>query len=174
MAVTQQLARVPAAYLDACRQAADASEDGDHGWNPPAEDVLDLDWAPFLLRRVAELATLGETRVQALRQATGGSSVIDLNFLDVPPHAIASFGATPTALTAPAVVHIAGVLDQIDFPAALASLPVDETEAALLIGHGAQEIVGGARRYLEQHFKALRDFYRGAAQQRLLVVLWWD
>lgn len=56
MAVTQQLARIPAEYLAACRQAASESPDRDSHWNPPSEDVLDLDWAPALLERVCEPA----------------------------------------------------------------------------------------------------------------------
>ncbi|WP_409235759.1 hypothetical protein [Streptomyces sp. PA5.6] len=49
MAVTQQLARVSAQYLDTCRTSAATSPDGDHRWDPPAVDVLDLDWAPYLI-----------------------------------------------------------------------------------------------------------------------------
>ncbi|MFI8232716.1 hypothetical protein ACIGDI_28195 [Streptomyces sp. NPDC085900] len=49
MTVTQQLARVPAEYLAACRKSAGTSTDGDPGWEPLAGDVLDLDWAPAML-----------------------------------------------------------------------------------------------------------------------------
>ncbi|WP_216353423.1 hypothetical protein [Streptomyces sp. JHA26] len=45
MTVTQQLARVPAEYLAACRQAGGTSADGDPCWDPPAADVLDLEHA---------------------------------------------------------------------------------------------------------------------------------
>ncbi|GGV24826.1 hypothetical protein GCM10010277_05340 [Streptomyces longisporoflavus] len=174
MAVTQQLARVPAEYLAACRQSAGASPDGDHGWDPPEADTLDLDWAPNLLRRVCELADLDEAYTRALRQATDGDAAIDLAFLGIPPHDIAPFDATPTALSEARVARVADLLDQIDFPAILAGLPRNERKAARLIGHGASEIIGGPRAYLRPHFEALRVFYRGAAQRGLLVVLWWD
>ncbi|MFJ3842276.1 hypothetical protein ACIPY6_43300 [Streptomyces sp. NPDC090054] len=78
MAVTQQLARIPAGYLAACRQSAAASPDGDSHWDPPAYDVLDLDWASALLNRVGEAAGLEEVHLAALRLATGGDMALDL------------------------------------------------------------------------------------------------
>jgi hypothetical protein len=53
-------------------------------------------------------------------------------------------------------------------------LPTDDTEAASLIGHGADKIVGGPRKHLLGHFNGLRKFYLGASQRHLLLVLWWD
>nr|WP_275477370.1 DUF1877 family protein [Streptomyces roseifaciens] len=87
---------------------------------------------------------------------------------------MAPFGPAPTALSAAQVARAAQLLGEIDFPALLAALPADEAEAASLIGNGADEIVGGPKKYLLGHFNALRKFYLGASQQRLLVVLWWD
>jgi hypothetical protein len=174
MAVTQQLARVPAEYLASCHQAADESPDGDHLWDPPSADVLDLDWAPFLLERVCELGGLDDVHRNALRQALGGDTALDLAFLNTHPHTIAPFGPDPTALSAAQVARVAELLGQINFPALLAVLPTDEAEAASLIGNGADKIVGGLRKYLLEHFDAMREFYRGASQRQLLVVLWWD
>jgi hypothetical protein len=174
MAVTQQLARVPAEYLAACRQSAGTSTDGDPQWDPPPADVLDLDWAPAVLQRVCELAGLDGVHLDALRQATEGDSVIDLGFLNTHPHAIGPFGPPPTALSAAQVARASELLGQIDFLAVLAGLPTDDTEAASLIGHGADKIVGGPRKYLLGHFNALREFYLAASQRHLLLVLWWD
>lgn len=174
MAVTQQLARVPAEYLAACRQSAGASTDGDPNWDPPSEDVLDLDWAPAVLERVCELAGLDNVHLDALRQATKGDSAIDLDFLNTHPHAIGPFGPPPTALSAAQVTRVSELLGQIDFPAVLARLPTEDTKAASLIGHGADKIVGGPRTYLLGHFNALREFYLAASQRHLLLVLWWD
>ncbi|MFE3865631.1 DUF1877 domain-containing protein [Streptomyces goshikiensis] len=173
MAVTQQLARIPEGYLAACRQSAGASSDGDSHWDPPAYDVLDLDWAPALLKRVGEVAGLEEVHLEALRRAIDGDTALDLGFLDTHPHAIASFGAAPTGLGISQVARVSELLGQIDMPVLLAALPADERDAGSLIGQvGA--ITGGLRGYLLQHFNALRDFYLDAAKRHLLVVLWWD
>ncbi|WP_324789375.1 DUF1877 domain-containing protein [Streptomyces sp. H51] len=174
MAVTQQLARVPAEYLASCRQSADASKDGDPRWDPPLADVLDLDWAPFLLERVCRLGGLDDVHRCALRQALDGDTAIDLAFLNIHPHAIGPFGPAPTALSAAQVARTAELLGQIDFPALLAALPPDEAEAVSLVGNGADRIVGGPKKYVLRHFTALRGFYRAASQRQLLVVLWWD
>jgi hypothetical protein len=174
MAVTQQLARIPAEYLAECRQTASASPDGDPRWDPPASDVLDLDWAPALLARLGEVSGLDEARLGALRQATEGDAALDLDFLSTDPHAIGPFGPVPTALSNAQVARVSEWLDQIDIHALLAALPTDEREAGCLIGHGADHIIGGLHEYLLKHFTALRDFYLDAAKRHLLIVLWWD
>ncbi|MFD8978896.1 DUF1877 domain-containing protein [Streptomyces sp. NPDC059564] len=173
MAVTQQLARIPEGYLAACRQSAAASSDRDPHWDPPAYDVLDLDWAPALLKRVGEVAGLEAVHRDALRQATDGDTALDLGFLNTHPHAIAPFGDVPTGLAASQVARVSELLGQIDMPLLLAALPADERDAASLIGQ-VGSITGGLRAYLLQHFNALRDFYLDAAKRHLLVVLWWD
>lgn len=174
MAVTQQLARVPAEYLAACRQSAGTSTDGDPHWDPPPADVLDLDWAPAVLERACELAGLDGVHLDALRQATEGDPAIDLGFLNTHPHAIGPFGPPPAALSTAQVARISELLGHIDLPAVLAGLPADHTEAASLIGHGTDKIAGDPRKYLLGHFNALREFYRAASQRHLLLVLWWD
>ncbi|MFF8911444.1 DUF1877 family protein [Streptomyces olivaceoviridis] len=174
MAVTQQLARVSAEYLSACRQSADESPDGDPQWDPPSADVLDLDWAPALLERVSELASLDDVHHDAIRRATEGDTAIDLGFLNTPPHDIGPFGPPATALSTAQVASVSELLRQIDMETVLADLPINDSEAASLIGHGAEGITGGPRKYLLKHFNALRAFYSEASQQRLLIVLWWD
>ncbi|GLV88209.1 hypothetical protein Slala03_78980 [Streptomyces lavendulae subsp. lavendulae] len=173
MAVTQQLARIPEGYLAACRQAAATSPDGDPRWDPPAYDVLDLDWAPALLKRVGEVAGLEEVHLDALRRATDGDTALDLGFLNTPPHAIAPFGGVPTGLDASQVARVSVLLGQIDMPVLLTALPADEGDAASLIGQ-VGSVSGGLRAYLLEHFNALRHFYLDAAQRHLHVVLWWD
>ncbi|WP_235968592.1 YfbM family protein [Streptomyces mesophilus] len=173
MAVTQQLARIPEGYLAACRQSAATSPDGDRHWDPPACDVLDLDWAPALLKRVGEVTGLEEAHLDALRRATDGDTTLDLGFLDTPPHAIAPFGGAPTGLGVLQVAHVSKLLGQIDMPVLLAALPADEHDAASLIGQKGA-VTGGLRPYLLEHFNALRDFYLDAAKRHLHMVLWWD
>lgn len=159
MAVTQQLARVEAAYLAACRTTAGTSSDGVPCWEPPSADVLDLDWAPRLLERVCELAELDAVHLNALRQATKGDCEIDLGFLNTNPHDIAPFGPPPTALSPTQVACLAELLGQIDMPAVLAGLPAGNGAAAAAIGPAAGQIVGGPQKYLLKHFNALREFY---------------
>lgn len=173
MAVTQQLARIPEGYLAACRQAAAASPDGDPHWDPPAHDVLDLDWAPALLKRVGEVAGLEEVHRDALRRATDGDTALDLGFLNTHPHAIAPFGGTPTGLDVSQVARVSELLGQIDMPVLLTALPADERDAASLTGQ-VGSITGGLSTYLLERFNALRDFYLDAAKRHLHVVLWWD
>ncbi|MFE2993297.1 DUF1877 domain-containing protein [Streptomyces sp. NPDC059262] len=171
MAVTQQLARIPVEYLAACRQSASASPDGDPHWDPPASDMLDLDWAPALLARLGEVSGLDEVRLDALRQATDGDTAVDLGFLNTHAHAIGPFGPAPTALSS---AQAARVSELLDMHSLLAALPTDDHDAGYLIGHGADHIIGGPREYLLKHFNALRGFYIDAAERHLLVVLWWD
>jgi hypothetical protein len=125
------------------------------------------------LERVCELAGLDSVHLNALRQTTEGDSAIDLGFLKN-PHAIGPFGPPPTALSAAQVARVSELLGQIDFPAVLAGLPTEDSEATSLTGHGADKIVGGPRKYLLGHFNALRQFYLAASQRHLLFVLWWD
>ncbi|MFJ9609620.1 DUF1877 family protein [Kitasatospora sp. NPDC101176] len=168
MAVTQQLARVPVAYLERCRTLAAERADGDHGFDPPAADCLDLDWAPFLLKRVAELGGLDQAPLAALHLALDGDPGFDLAFLNRYPYAIAAFGGTPTALAPAEVARAAGLLHGIDLPALWESVSPED------LGPLSQGITGGARRYAATHFAALFGFYAEAARRGLAVVLWWD
>ncbi|WP_327184161.1 DUF1877 domain-containing protein [Streptomyces sp. NBC_01334] len=174
MAVTQQLARVSAEYLADCRTRAEESFEGDHQWDPPAADCLDLDWAPAMLERACEIAGIGELHLAALRRATDGGVATDVGFLNAHPHAIGPFGPAPAALEPLAARRVSGLLGEIDLQAVLAMLPLDIREAGALIGHGAEGLVDGPRTYLMDHFDALRRFYAGASKGGLAVVSWWD
>jgi hypothetical protein len=174
MAVTQQLARVSAKYLTVCRTRAAESSDGDHQWDPPTADCLDLDWAPTMLSRVCEIAGVDEAHRAALRQATSGGEVMDVGFLNTHPHAIGPFGPAPAGLEPSTVTRVAGLLGEIDFQAVLAALPAGNHAAALLIGYGADSLIGEPRTYLMGHFDALREFYVGASKRGLATVSWWD
>ncbi|MGW6912866.1 DUF1877 domain-containing protein [Kitasatospora sp. NPDC054939] len=170
MAVPQQLARVSAEYLAACRQSAAESPDGDHHWDPPSADWLDLDWAPSMLKRACELTRLNAVHLEALKRATDGDSGIDLDFLHANPHAIAPFSTSaPTALCPEAVAQVAALLEEIDMPAILQSVLDSGTASEL-----GQGFTGDPTTYLLGHFGALREFYTEAARRELHVVLWWD
>ncbi|MGF1427106.1 DUF1877 family protein [Kitasatospora sp. LaBMicrA B282] len=168
MAVTQQLARVPAEYLAACRQSAEESPDGDHHWDPPSADCLDLDWSPSMLRQAFELARLDAVHLEALKRATEGDTDIDLGFLNTYPHEIGLFGPPPTGLSPAAVSQVSTRLEEIDMQMIRPAL---DSTAGSAIG---RELTGDRNEYLMGHFRALRDFYEGAAHRGLLVVLWWD
>ncbi|MFG3229301.1 DUF1877 domain-containing protein [Kitasatospora sp. NPDC048194] len=170
MAVTQQLARVSADYLVACRQSAEQSPDGDHHWDPPAEDCLDLDWAPSMLEQACELARLDAVHLDALRRATDGDTDIDLDFLNANPHAIAFFSnSVATALDPDAVARVSKLLGEIDIRAILHA--VRDSGKVSTLGYG---FTGDPTEYLLGHFGVLRTFYAEAARRDLLVVLWWD
>ncbi|MET9881474.1 DUF1877 family protein [Actinacidiphila glaucinigra] len=174
MAVTQQLARVPAEYLAACRKSADESPDGDHHWDPPSSDCLDLDWAPALLAGACRLAQLDDVHLDALRWASEGDTEVDLGFLNAYPHAIGPFGPPPTLLSPEAVARVSALLGEIDIQAIVATLPADRHHAGSLFGRGPEFIPDGLAEYLLRHFDALRKFYGEAARRGLLIVLWWD
>ncbi|MEV7028101.1 DUF1877 family protein [Kitasatospora sp. NPDC093558] len=170
MAVTQQLARVPADYLAACRRAAEQSPDGDHRWDPPSADCLDLDWAPRMLERACEPTRLDAAHLEALRRATDGDGGIELDFLNVGPHAIAFFSnSMPTALDPEAVAQVSALLGEIDMQGILQS--VRDSGGGSTLGPG---FTGDPTEYLLDHFGALRGFYAEAARRGLAVVLWWD
>ncbi|MER7584513.1 DUF1877 domain-containing protein [Kitasatospora sp. NPDC097691] len=170
MAVTQQLARVPAEYLAACRQSADESHDGAHHWDPSAADCLDLDWAPSMLERACELTRLDAVHLEALKRATDGDRGIDVDFLNAGPDPIAFFSnSTPTALCAEAVAEVSVLLGEIDIQAILRSV-LDSGKGSEL-GYG---FIGDPTEYLLGHFGALREFYAEAARRGLLVVEWLD
>jgi hypothetical protein len=99
---------------------------------------------------------------------------MDVGFLNAHPHAIGPFGPAPTALEPWAVRRVSGLLGEIDLQYVLAVLPLDIREAGALVGHGADGLVDGPRRYLMDHFDALREFYTGASKRGLAVVSWWD
>ncbi|MEU7969710.1 DUF1877 domain-containing protein [Streptomyces sp. NPDC049097] len=131
MAVTQQLARIPAEYLAACRQSAGASSDGDPRWDPPASDMLDLDWAPTMLGRLVEVSGLDEMRLDALRRATDGDAALYHGFLATHPHAIGPFGPAPTALSSAQVVHVSSYPTRSTCPLSWPPCPPDDREAWL-------------------------------------------
>ncbi|MER5888767.1 DUF1877 family protein [Streptomyces sp. NPDC001941] len=170
MALTQNLARVSPAYLARCRQAAEESPSGDPRWDPPDEDVLDLDWAMWGLIRLFRWARIDPAHIEALERsihgdAAGVAFLDHLEFYDRMD--------TPPALVRPRDVgEIAGLLDAIDWNTALALFPEDPVLAAQV--SGLDGFAGNLPAYLTEHFEALRAFYRLASERRLAVVTWVD
>lgn len=171
MALTQQLARVSLQYVAQCRETAADSPENDPGWNPPAEDTLDLDWAIWSLIKFFRWAHVDAAHTNALERSITGDSGGEVGFLD---HAEVydGYGAPPALLPPELVTEVAHALDAIDVNKALAQLPKDSAEAARACGFEGFD--GKLPAYLGQHFDALRDFYRSASRRRLAVVTWVD
>ncbi|MEV8098031.1 DUF1877 family protein [Kitasatospora sp. NPDC085879] len=171
MALTQQLARVSPEYLDRCRRAAADSADGDPRWDPPAADLLDLEWAAWGLERYLRRTGAAPGLADTLDRATSGDGSADIAFLD---HVTVydGFGDPPALLAPDAVAGIVRALDAVDTAEMLARLPRDPSEAARICGFDGFR--GDLAAHLLQYFDALRDFCRGAAARRLAIVVWVD
>lgn len=155
MAVTQQLARASTEYLEECRRAALASPDGDPGWAPPEGDTLDLDWAIWDLIALCRQAGDRAADLATLEHSIEGDPA-KIPFLD---H-LAFYDRIERApgLLAPSeVARLAVALARFDLDAALAAAPAHA---------GPEELAA--------HFRALREFYEGAARRGLAVVAWVD
>ncbi|SBT51108.1 DUF1877 family protein [Micromonospora auratinigra] len=160
MAVTQQLARLSADRLAACRASADELARLCGYELLPSTAYLDLDWSPAPLLRAAEL---GAVPTDALRRAlTGDVAIGPAPWVDEPV----------TALEPAAVADVAQALGALDPTVVLAAVPADAAAAAALLG--LPDFAGHPRPYLHRHVSALSDFYRYAAGHRLAVALWWD
>ncbi|MFF8617301.1 DUF1877 domain-containing protein [Streptomyces sp. NPDC015350] len=168
MAVTQQLARVSGEYLDQRRTLAAANSDADPEWNPPADDWIDLGWAPGFLIDACELAGVDACTLEAFGRALDGAPDIDVSVLHH-PEATGSFGPCPTALAPDSVARIAAKLAELDWENVLAAIPEGRRETI-----AGDRFTGDPVAYLTNHFTALRDFYINAAQRGMFVVLWWD
>ncbi|MEV7179868.1 hypothetical protein [Kitasatospora sp. NPDC093679] len=98
MALPQQLARVSPAYLDRCRRNAAGSPDGDPRWDPPAGDLLDLDWALWGLLRHLRAVEAAPATVALLDRSISGDDAAAVAFLDH-LEVYDRFGDPPTLLT---------------------------------------------------------------------------
>ncbi|MCO5972941.1 DUF1877 family protein [Actinoallomurus soli] len=171
MAVTQQLARVSGAELDACRASVETLDLLCSFDLRPESDHLDLDWAPEGLVRCCEPARVDASAVVALRRALDGDDEVNPAYRDAPD---SIWGHPVTALAPGAVAEIAGLLRRIDPQAVLGALPADPDEARTRMGRSLEFLTVDPHRYLEPHFSALLSFYRDAADRGPAVVLWWD
>ncbi|CAM5244857.1 DUF1877 family protein [Streptomyces aurantiogriseus] len=172
MGLTQQFARVSPAYLSRCRESALDCPGGAPGWDPPAEDLLDTDWAVWGLIRYCRATGADAGMIAALERAIDGDPHEDVGFLDH-DEVYDGFDGPPRLLTPDAVTEIAGALDAVDLDAVLAGLPASTPDAAAACGF-ARGFTGSVRAYLTDHFAALREFYGEAAHRGLCVVVWID
>ncbi|MCU7820478.1 YfbM family protein [Kitasatospora sp. DSM 101779] len=171
MALTQLLARVSPADLDRCRRTAADSPDGNPGWDPPAGDRIDLNWALWGLLRHLRRVEAASDVVAVLDRSIDGDNAAAVVFLDH-LEVYDRIGDPPTLLAPDAVAEVARELDTIDTAALLALLPRDPVQAAESCGFG--RFHGALTAYLAHHVDTLRAFYRDAATRGLAVVTWVD
>ncbi|MGW5666739.1 hypothetical protein [Micromonospora sp. NPDC003776] len=163
MAVTQQLARLSADRLAACRRSVEELDKLCSFELLPSSDHLDLDWSPGPIVRACELGQVPLSSLTALRRAFDGDAEINPAYRM--EHSV-------TALEPDAVADVARLLSYVDPEAALAAVPLDPAAASAALG--MPEFDGHPRAYLHHHLAALRNFYEHAARRRLAVALWWD
>ncbi|WP_121188500.1 DUF1877 domain-containing protein [Nocardiopsis sp. Huas11] len=171
MALTQQLARVSPQYLAQCRAAAEVAHDGDPGWDPPAEDTVDLDWAIWGLICFCQRMRIEGPCVQVLKRSISGDPGGDVEFLDH-PEVYDGFDSPPALLAPAAAAEVARGLAALDIGEVLTCLPVNDVEAAEACGFRGFD--GHPREYLVGHFVLLRSFYLIAGQRGLAVLTWTD
>ncbi|MEV5747863.1 hypothetical protein AB0L00_08595 [Actinoallomurus sp. NPDC052308] len=171
MAITQQLARVSGAELDACRASVETLNLLCSFDLRPRSDHLDLDWSPEGLVRSCEVAGVDTATVAALRRSVDGDDEVNPAYRDFP---YSVWSHPVTALVPDVVTEVATRLRRIEPRAVLDALPADPAEALARMGRSVEFLSGHPRRYLEEHFTALLAFYRDTAERGLAVVLWWD
>jgi hypothetical protein len=129
-----------------------------------SSEYLDLDWAPSLLMQAAVIADVDAELLAALDLATRGEGEINPAYRDasntVWEHPVSSLRSTQVAEIDKSLQALAG-LDFLSIDAAVDRLP---QFAAL----------DRPAEYLREHFRALCDFYRGAAERGLGTIMWWD
>ncbi|MFF5337714.1 DUF1877 family protein [Streptomyces sp. NPDC013181] len=167
MALTQQLARVTQRYLDRCRETAAAAPDGDPRWNPPPEDLLDLDWAVWELLALYRRTRPESPDIAVLARCVHGDGSAPVSFLD---HAEVydRIDGPPSLLSPAAVTELARALAAMDIGPVLTTLP------AYRRAGGFPGFTDDPAVYLLDHFALLRSFFDVAAARGMAVVVWVD
>lgn len=167
MAVTLQLARITPAQLSECRRSiAPLDRLCSFELVPPA-DFLDLDWADDALIRLCEHAG-GD--VAALRRAVSGDVEVNPAYRDQPYTVMEQ----PRCIEPVDVAVLAAALCRIDLDLAISRLPSDLPAIRETLGGILADFSGDPHGYVTHHFRALRDFYTGAADRHLAIVIWCD
>lgn len=151
VAVTQQLARLSADQLEACRVSVGALDAVCSFRTLPRDDHLDLSWYPAALNdAAADEDALPDLR-DALRLAANGRTEVNPAYREAP----GSVWEHPVTALAPAqVAEVSSALSRL----ADSGFPRAE--------HG--------RDGLGPAFTSLLEFYAEAARRQLGVIMWWD
>jgi hypothetical protein len=167
MALTQNLARVSHRYLEWCRGAAASAPDGDPRWNPPEEDILDLDWAVWELLAFYRRIQPDSPHISILERSIRGDSHDAVAFLDH-PEVYDGFDGPPALLAPAAVAEVARALAAMTLDSLLEALP------AYRVAGGFPAFSGDPGAYLAEHFAHLQSFYGIAGRHGMAVVVWVD
>ncbi|MER6260404.1 DUF1877 domain-containing protein [Streptomyces sp900105245] len=168
MALTQQFARVTPACLERCRASALDSAEAKPGWDPPAHDTLDADWALWGLKWYCR-DRLGDSAAdRLLDRVTSGDPGGDVEFLDH-PEVYDGYDGPPRLLAPAAVSDISRALDEFALDDVLATLPADPSAAAAACGFDGFR--GDVRACLSRYFTLTSAFFRTAAQQGMCVLV---
>ncbi|PZT71757.1 hypothetical protein DNK55_32000 [Streptomyces sp. AC1-42T] len=167
MALTQQLARVTPQYLDRCRETAGSAPDGDPRWNPPADDVLDLDWAVWELLGLYRRMRPESPDIAVLERSIHGDGSAPVAFLDH-IEVYDRIDRPPSLLSPAAVTGVARALAAMEIDSLLTTLPAYRREG------GFPGFTGDPAAYLRDHFALLRSFYAAAAAKGMAMVVWVD
>lgn len=161
MAVTQQLARLTDEQIRVCGNDLEHLERVCGYVELPKTDHLDLDWAPNLFNRAADSVGLDADLASALRNSTEG-------LRDVMPGYAGDLTAySPlTTMSSAEARNVSVALESID--AASLFTPASVEYAAAPWG------LSDPGPYVRNALEQLREFYRGAAERGLGVILWWD
>ncbi|ONF67414.1 hypothetical protein [Amycolatopsis keratiniphila] len=171
MAVTQQLARIPATRLAVCRRSVDALHELCSFSSTPVEDYLDMDWWPATLKRAWALTEADDRTLARLRRCFGGEEEVNPAYRD---HPGTIWEHPVTALEPPQANDVAEALRAVTPDAVRAVVPSDPDRIEAELGKGALGMGGDLAGQLAREHTVLRDFYEEAARRRLAVVLWWD
>lgn len=171
MAVTQQLARVAATQLAACRRSV-ADLDALCSFKSfPQDDYLDMNWWPVVLERAWELTGADARTMAVLRSGFAGDREVNPSYRD---HPDTIWEHPVTALEPRQVSVVATALRTVSPDAVHAVVPTNPDQFEAALGGTAAAMGENLADRLARQQSVLRDFYAGAAQRRLAVVLWWD
>jgi hypothetical protein len=165
MAATQNLARASESVLEECLRSTDVLDQVCSFGRLPAQDYLDVDWAPSLLVAAAAAEGLTASAREGLRRAFEGDMELNPAYRDVAD----GIWEHPVTVVYPSGVReVAGALTRMvrsRFPSP------DAVEVALAKW---TERPANPRRYLRQHVESVAAFYEAAAEQDMGVLAWWD
>ncbi|RZS43371.1 uncharacterized protein DUF1877 [Herbihabitans rhizosphaerae] len=167
MAVTQQLARVTAMQLAACRRSVAELDELCSFRSAPRYDYLDLNWWPATLERVWELTGADTATMSVLRRGFGSADEVNPAYRDYPTvweHPV-------TAVEPDQVAEVADALRTMT-PGAVHAVVSSSRDRAL--AEIVPDVTGDLAEIVAEQHAILRQFYDEAARRRLATVLWWD